>query len=159
MANMFFHNGTDWISILSIVYPIDSIYITISDISPAESIGGTWSEIIGRFYLRSYIAEGEGYGESGTTGGSNTIDIDSLPSHRHALTNNGAHTHTVSYSRTGSVNGSTWYPKVSGASEIDGETNAYTHLAGSHTHTVGLTGGGNLHLPAYYIVHVWRRTA
>lgn len=148
MAKMFFKDGTDWINFLAIVYPIDSIYITVSDDSPANLIGGTWSELKGRYYLRCFTSEGNaGYGETGTTGGSNYINTDNLPSHKHTLTTNGAHTHPVSYSRTGSTNGSVWYPKVSGASDIDGESNAYTHSAGSHTHTVGSTGGARYTCP------------
>lgn len=85
MANMFFKDGTDWINFLAIVYPIDSIYITVSDDSPANLIGGTWSELKGRYYLRCFTSEGnDGYGETGTTGGSNYIYTRNLPSHAHA---------------------------------------------------------------------------
>ena len=31
MANMFFNDGTDWVNFAAIVYPIDSIYVTVLD--------------------------------------------------------------------------------------------------------------------------------
>ena len=84
MAKMFFKNGNDWMNFLAIVYPIDSIYITVSDDSPAQLIGGTWNELKGRYYLRTFTAAGnEGYGETGTTGGSNYITVSQLPAHSH----------------------------------------------------------------------------
>lgn len=84
MAKMFFKNGTDWINFLAIVYPVDSIYLTVSDDSPAQLIGGTWSELRGNYYLRSFASkDSEGYGESGTTGGSNFIAVRNLPAHTH----------------------------------------------------------------------------
>lgn len=31
MVNMFFNDGIDWVNFAAIVYPIDSIYITVLD--------------------------------------------------------------------------------------------------------------------------------
>ena len=144
MANMFFKNGADWISVLSIVYPVGSIYLTVSDESPADLIGGTWSELKGRSYLRSYMAEGnEGYGEAGTTGGSNYISVNNLPSHSHAQ------------------NQYTFLSRTSADKKFANVANGYyigTVIETGEARTQQ-TGGGDLYLPAYYIVHIWRRTA
>ena len=144
MANMFFHNGTDWINFLTMVYPVNSIYLTISDESPADLIGGTWSEIQGRLYLRSYIDEGNtGYGKAGTTGGTNYISVDSLPAHSH------------------DQNQYTFLNRTSAAKKFANVANGYyigtvIETGEARTQT---TGQGKIHMPAYFIVHVWRRTA
>lgn len=133
-----------FINLLDIVYPIGSIYMTISETSPALLFGGTWSQITGMYYLRAYIDDpnSEGYAEPGQTGGSNFISIDSLPSHRHTITTNGSHVHSMNYAEQLSASGSLWTPKTQGSGTVDGSTTGYMDSAGSHTHTIGLTGGG-----------------
>ena len=144
MANMFFKNGADWINFLTMVYPVNSIYLTISEESPADLIGGTWSELKGRYYLRCFTSEGsEGYGEAGTTGGSNYISVNSLPSHSHPQ------------------NQYTFLSRTNAAKKFANVANGYyigTVIETGEARTQA-TGGGDLHLPAYFIVHVWRRTA
>lgn len=41
-----------YVNILELVYPVGSIYISINGVSPAQSIGGTWEQITGK-YLRA----------------------------------------------------------------------------------------------------------
>lgn len=36
---------SNFVNLLDIIYPVGSIYITATEISPADSIGGTWVEI------------------------------------------------------------------------------------------------------------------
>lgn len=36
---------SNFVNLLDIIYPIGSVYITFSSVSPATSIGGTWSQI------------------------------------------------------------------------------------------------------------------
>ena len=40
---------SNFVNLLDIVYPVGSIYITTTENSPADSIGGTWVKIEGRF--------------------------------------------------------------------------------------------------------------
>ena len=42
-----------WVNFLEILYPVGSVYISAVDRSPAESIGGTWEKIEGKFLLSS----------------------------------------------------------------------------------------------------------
>lgn len=57
---------SNWVNILDLAYPVGSVYITTSTTSPASTLGGTWSAVSGRFL----------YGHSSntpkTTGGSST---------------------------------------------------------------------------------------
>lgn len=34
-----------YVNLLEVVYPVGSIYLTTLDVSPAETIGGTWQKI------------------------------------------------------------------------------------------------------------------
>lgn len=50
-----------FVSIVDIVYPVGSIYQTMSNTSPAEIFGGTWTQI------KTFLYGGDG--NNGTTGG------------------------------------------------------------------------------------------
>lgn len=143
MANIYYKNGSSWTSLLSIVYPVGSIYLTINNTSPANLVGGTWNELKGRYYLRSYTESDTGYDNPGATGGSNYLTVRNLPSHAHAqnrytfLSRNGAEKKFASVSQGYFIG-----------------TVAETGEALTQS-----TGGGEIYLPAYYVVHIWRRTA
>ena len=98
------------------LYPIGSIYITVTDENPSNKIGGTWE----RYSAGKKLI---GVGNNGTTtynynnsGGSKTktLSLDNLPAHNHSLTpegtinnifqgisvntnSNGAHNHTLKF--------------------------------------------------------------
>ena len=40
---------SNFVNLLDLVYPIGSVYITFSDISPVDSVGGSWEKIDGKF--------------------------------------------------------------------------------------------------------------
>ena len=81
-------------TILDIVYPIDSIYISASSTNPADLFGGTWEQFAVGKTLIGYIGNTE-YQESNdvidgctellSTGGEkeHTLTIDEIPSHNH----------------------------------------------------------------------------
>lgn len=58
-----FTDNEQWNSLLDMIYPIGSVYISYTSESPASKFGGTWSSITGRF---PYFNEGT------STGGENT---------------------------------------------------------------------------------------
>ena len=124
-------------------YPIGSIYITASSISPAALFGGTWEQIKGRFLLASdenhYVGE---------TGGSET------------------HSHGAGDMIAGlAVKSGTMYLDVA---YKDWESN-WTHpnmstgLQKTDTQTFGLNVMGDTDtqtiLPPYLAVNVWKRVA
>ena len=66
-----------FVNLLDIIYPVASMYITTSNVSPATTIGGTWTKISGGACLAAYDS---------TTGytGSKTISYNQMPVHFHA---------------------------------------------------------------------------
>jgi hypothetical protein len=64
------------------MYPVGSIYMSVSSTSPATLFGGTWEQIQDTFLL----AAGTTY-TAGTTGGSSShiLTTDELPSHTHGI--------------------------------------------------------------------------
>ena len=44
---------SNFVNLLDIVYPIGSVYITFSNISPVDSVGGSWEKIDGKFLQSS----------------------------------------------------------------------------------------------------------
>lgn len=44
---------SNFVNLLDIVYPVGSVYITFSDVSPIESVGGSWEKIDGKFLQSS----------------------------------------------------------------------------------------------------------
>ena len=69
-------------SILNLVYPIGSIYMSANLVSPATLFGGTWTQIKDTFLL----AAGNTYA-AGSTGGEaeHVLTVDEMPEHSHGL--------------------------------------------------------------------------
>lgn len=123
--------------LLDAVWPVGSIYLSASEISPETLFGGTWQRVKDRFLL----AAGDVY-EPGETGGEA----------QHTLTKAEMPAHTHGYDFTGQSN-------VTGVTAIrlydaDGRRNEYQGASAS-------AGGGAAHnnMPPYLAVYVWRRTA
>lgn len=122
-----------WINIAEAVYPIGSIYMSFSNVSPANLFGGSWEQITDRFLLSSSGA--------GNTGGEAThvLTEPEMPKHQH----------DVAYQErdnTGDV--TAW-----GASMVQGVCNynwhGYTdHRGNSQPHN---------NMPPYITIFCWRR--
>lgn len=69
---------SNFVNLLDIVYPVGSIYQSMSATSPADSIGGTWTKINTFLYGADTAKE---------TGGEamHTLTIDEMPSHTHGI--------------------------------------------------------------------------
>ena len=146
------------------LYPIGSIYVSVSETNPSELFGGTWE----RYAQGRQIV---GYGSNGTTsysynatGGSTskTLAIANMPAHTHTLTplgtitstfqgtevntsTDGEHTHTFDFGRASEEATGYGYGKtdeVVGDAFYDrvvifrGEPVAISSAAGAHTHTL-----------------------
>lgn len=126
---------SNFVNLLDIIYPINSIYITTSGVSPATSIGGMWTQIKDGACLAAYddIA---GYT------GSKTISVKQMPVHAHAqyVTANYGNPNIVrkDYSADSGHEGAQNYPQ------------------GCNT---GDAGGGQDYYPYSYACKVWVRTA
>lgn len=80
---------SNFVNLLDIVYPVNSIYQSMSATSPATSIGGTWTQL-NTFLYGSTTAK--------QTGGEAThkLTVDEMPPHKHHIStkpagNNVAH--------------------------------------------------------------------
>lgn len=140
------------------VYPVGSIYMSVSEVEPSTLFGGTWEQIEDKFLL----AAGNNH-INGSTGGSATHQLGEaeMPSHKHdvAIENGGSHQHNAKYQAdigTGSAarlnpqgNSGTWSNAV-----LPG---------GEHNHTVSESnkGSGSAHnnMPPYLAVFMWKRSA
>lgn len=116
------------------VYPVGSIYMSVTSTSPATLFGfGTWQQIKDTFLLSA----GDTY-TAGSTGGeaTHTLTVDEMPSHSHKWYSSGS---------TGTVANSTRY-QGSGKNLVFNTDPA---------------GGGLAHnnMPPYLTVYMWKRTA
>lgn len=139
---------------LAMMWPVGSIYISVSATSPQTLFGGTWERIQDTFLL----AAGSTYA-AGKTGGeaSHTLTTAEMPSHGHNPANEAGYYGFITNSKKsftigdmGSQSGSgRYYPYASAAFDISRNT------------LTGTTGGGNSHnnMPPYLAVYVWKRTA
>lgn len=123
------------------VYPVGSVYMSFSAISPASLFGGTWEQILERFLLSSGgpYAVGSIGGES-----MHALTVDEMPTHDHKV-----HTDMIG-SDAGGI-GSNDAPYLTKASKIPWYGNPRT----------GEQGGGGAHnnMPPYLVVNMWKRVA
>jgi hypothetical protein len=137
--------------IINTIYPVGSIYMSMSNRTPAELFGGTWEQICGRFLLSagSNLANTTtDFGAlpansisrpAGEMGGevNHQLTIDEMPAHDHG----GVRRSDNSKSGTGSQGAS------SGSADAAYETN---DKGGSMSHN---------NMPPYLVVYMWERVA
>lgn len=159
------------------VYPVGSIYISVTDTSPASLFGGTWEQLKDRFLL----AAGDSYA-AGSTGGeaTHTLTASEMPSHNHVYSNaTGVQGHQLTVNEMPShTHGIHWVgatpPQGGGSDQNFGVTqvavgNQQSGSAGgnwSHSHGLSKsnanttnTGSGSAHnnMPPYLAVYAWKR--
>lgn len=157
-------------------HPVGSIFIsTAQSSSPANTYGGTWEQISGRFLYCTTSSAG--------TGGSNTnnqshthsksISSSSSSSSSTSIGNAGGHGHDFSWGWSGDWSGwastvtsvgwaSTWNRSGGGICSVgDHSHSASTSTSTSTTTTLTISnqGASSGNMPAYYTVYAWRRTA
>lgn len=137
-------------AILSKIYPIGSIYMSIENASPASFLGGTWEQIKDTFLLSA----GDTY-TNGDTGGeaTHTLTVDEMPSHTHAFMSAGkGGTYTDNYKQV-------W--TATGGSDGNGVPANLSLATIEGIQGVQNTGGSQPHnnMPPYLVVYMWKRTA
>lgn len=131
--------------VLEKTYPVGSIYMSVSDTSPATLFGGTWEQIKDTFLLSA----GDTY-TSGDTGGeaTHTLTTTEMPSHNHGV--------------YGYRNGSTTDTSSEDAKPLMCARGTGVGWSDCPTGSVlSNTGGGRAHnnMPPYLVVYMWKRTA
>lgn len=124
-------------SLVDIIYPVGSIYMSANNASPATLFGGSWTRIQGRFLL----AAGGNYA-LGSQGGAATVrlTVENMPAHNHGVTvSSNTHSHSVTIAAktisvtTGSTsithNHAVTFPKTTFENATSND--------GAHTHTRG----------------------
>lgn len=123
------------------VYPVGSIYLSVTEVSPETLFGGTWERIMDTFLL----AAGEAF-EAGSTGGEaeHTLTVDELPVHKHEFLR------------------PQWYSgdDISGSNQYAayGTTSSTVHTSKGETDDAGGDRSHN-NMPPYLAVYMWKRTA
>ena len=137
-----------WVNLLDIVYPIGSVYISNSSTSPSSTIGGSWTQVTGKF-IRGNNSNGSG----------------SATSHTHTLSSNGGA--MIDKISGGSVwlNICTQYTNRSfynaetaiayQVSAIGSSSETLFHSTALEGNTDSATAGN----PAYKDFYIWYRTA
>lgn len=150
------------------IYPVGSIYMSVSATNPSELFGGTWVAWgIGRVPVGVDASDSD-FSVSEKTGGekAHKLSISEMPSHNHGInavniTNSGAHTHAT--------NKNIWVSQTdkniaSGTSTGRTTTTNIMDSGGAHTHTVpahntNYSGSGVAHsnLQPYVTCYMWKR--
>lgn len=125
-------------TLLDIVWPVGSVYLSAAEISPQTLFGGTWEQIKGRFLLAADDSHA-----AGSTGGeeTHTLTKAEIPDHAHTLKYTGQ-------SVTEGVNAIRLYQAAS---------NQYNVYSGGQSSNCG--GQPHNNMPPYLAVYVWKRTA
>lgn len=110
------------------VYPVGSVYVSLSDVSPATLFGGEWERISDTFLM----AAGDTY-PAGTTGGSNSLTLlaNQIPSLGISGTTNASTTGSAGSGMSASSSVSSYgYSDRQGSTSVNGNHN-HTNTGGS----------------------------
>lgn len=147
-----------WKNLLECIYPVGSIYFSTTNISPASTIGGSWTQITNKV-----IRASTSFSSGGTD--SETIDFN----HNHAMTLNRANS-LGDWAFLENQNG-IGYHQGDAAVQTKAVLTSTSEVMGSMQNMNGpaaIYGGNNgiplgektiSHLPAYQNLFCWYRTA
>lgn len=158
-------------SIAGSMYPVGSIYMSVSPTNPSAYFGGTWAAWgTGRVPV-GVDASDTHFSTVEKTGGASTVTLSSgqMPAHTHAkgtlaADSGGAHKHKLSLTKT-TWGASSGNKVVVDSTDYTAMDNKNTASGGAHEHTIsGATasaGGGNAHsnLQPYITCYMWKRTS
>lgn len=118
-------------NLLTAMFPVGSVYLSTTSISPSSIIGGTWVQVRGATLAATGANDFAG---TASYGGDLAISVEQMP----------AHSHIAGWSNENGTNG---YIRLGG--------NRFVSNAGS----IATTGGGANFLPYHWCCYVWYRTA
>lgn len=135
-------------SIIDLIYPVGSIYMSVNSADPGTLFGGTWQQIKDRFLLSA----GDTYA-AGNTGGSAKA---TLPSHTHTFGSNGYDLWVAKRGKGSTEPGN----------QISGDAKYYAAATGgskanykwlSSVDSNGVSDVSQANMPPYLAVYVWKR--
>lgn len=144
-------------SLLSAMYPVGSIYMSISPVNPAGLFGGTWESLPDKFL----VGAGTTFG-AGSSGGAMT-HIHSIAAHLHGL--------AAGFAMISMYTGYNYIKRIAVAAWTDNQKTTGTYSASATSNSYGAALGGTTdnnaaqntsdvsHLPPYLAVYMWKRTA
>lgn len=136
-------------TLIDLIYPIGSIYMSTNNVSPAGYLGGTWASVEGKFLLGATV-ETNDY-PAGSTGGEaeHVLLRDELPAETVPLQVDMSGTpREVQLYNSNAGSGSIWPVATYGESGVAPIT----------TEELG-QGDAHNNMPPYLAVYVWKRTA
>lgn len=136
------------LSIVDLIYPVGSIYMSVNAANPETLFGGTWQQIKDKFLLSA----GDTYA-AGTSGGSAKA---TLPSHTHTVGSGGYQLWGAKSGKGSTEPGN----QISGdakyyAAAIGGSTSNYKWLGS--VDSKGVSDVSQANMPPYLAVYVWQR--
>lgn len=158
-------------SIAGSVYPVGSIYMSVTNTNPSAYFGGTWVVWGSGRVPVGVNASDTNFSTVEKTGGASTVTLTTtqMPSHSHAkgtlaADSGGAHKHNLNLTKSGWGVDNASNKVVVDSTTYTALTNKATASAGAHEHTIsGSTasaGSGNAHsnLQPYITCYMWKRT-
>lgn len=153
-------------SIINLIYPVGSIYMSTTEVSPEVIFGGKWEQIKDTFLL----ACGDGYA-NGNTGGeeSHTLTVEEMPAHSHEPTDKTVdsdtyNTYGYQLIRHLSSESTGRYMMAAGSDyyAFSMNPNASDYVSKNDlivSYTSATTGGSQSHnnMPPYLAVYIWKR--
>lgn len=140
-------------NLIDLIYPVGSIYMSVSASDPALLFGGTWARLQDRFLL----AASDNYKVESTGGeAEHVLTVEEIPSHKHTVKtmvqgHNGWSEKTINEHCVmhGNSNGDFYAPPVT------------KHVAEVYSGSTVNVGGGNAHnnMPPYLAVYMYKRIA
>lgn len=153
LADVSIKDNASWTTMLNMIYPVGSYYISVDSTSPANRFGGSWTAIQNARYPL-FLGDNR-------TGGNYNIAIAHLPAHTHPAIRYDPDNFSTTVNRnvaalhhTGSSYAYGWYNSNLSVGETDS-----SGLVWSDGGTGSWVGGGQSFYPAYQGVYAWYRTA
>ena len=141
--------------LIDLIYPVGSLYLTVSSVSPETLFGGTWELTAkDRFLvgagLSCAVGASGGSARHLHSTGNHTLTVHEMPGHTHGL-RGGSSSSTNDYYGGSAAN----YGLIPGGSP---QQEVITYTGGNEAHNHGNTGEAD-HIPPYLAVYIWKRTA
>lgn len=159
------NNETKIVSLVNMIYPVGSIYMSVNNTSPATLFGGTWEKIEGRYLLGAGTPTQNSNTNFGTLSNEQLSWVfnngDTLGQYQHTLTEN----ELPSHRHAGIFWGTADTEAISlNSGTASGYSISYnTGILDSTRTTIksGATGQNVAHniVPPSLVVNIWKRTA